>query len=260
MDNPTSNKEKITESWVSMLGSVVHDLNGSLATVRLQTGILEDALPNLLNAYQLACENELVKAEINKKHLNFLNNSFGENIKAQITKIGNSVNSLYEHVDLITSEPSKKITLSALKCIDKTIQNYDGFDGHNEIIAVDKNYDFNFDCQPVFIETLLNTFIDYAVNNMKTSREASRDGKVIIWLEQKNNRNTINIKIANAEINTWALSYIFREFMPKNDKSRSIPGIALCRLAILFMGGDVSYEILEESHIQLCIAFPMISA
>lgn len=78
------------------MSKLIHDINGSLLTIRLQADNIEKAMPELIKGYLQACSHHLIEAPLSERVLS--------NLQATVNGVVEEVEKLKILVRDITSE------------------------------------------------------------------------------------------------------------------------------------------------------------
>ncbi|MDF3054727.1 MAG: histidine kinase [Gammaproteobacteria bacterium] len=234
--------DQISQSWLRMIDCIIHDLTTPLALTRMAGTSFREMLPNLIAGYQLAVEHKLLSEPINEDRLNafssILTSATGENINNMFEFL----NSLRALCKKSFSACEETTILSAKTSIEAALKRYP-FTNSKErpLIRLDCQQDFQFKCEPVFINALLDRLLSHAIDAIQDAGQ----GNVHILISAEINPNyQIYFKI-NAKIADDFPEYIFNRFFLKNRDGTITPALGFCRLALLQRGGGISCHVVD---------------
>lgn len=136
--------------------------------------------------------------------------------------------------------------LCILDCLQDLVTQY------NEAkITLDSKNAFQISYAPVFIESILENFLTRHLEPIQKEDK----GQIKIWFSQEKEFNILHLQAIGSGLSDHALTCIFDHFFSKN-KGKVTPGWGLCRLALLYIGGNVLCESQEGKSTCFKVFFP----
>lgn len=246
----TNALHSIAHAWHLCIGQLSHVLSTKMATLKLKQQAIQKIIPILLKGYHLAVEHHLMTDEINLNLLKRVENI--QNLNEQILPMFEMLEQISHYtrqtvnLDFMTIPP-----LSAQHCLNNlmTTQPFDKNAQHN-FIQIDSSQNFNLKCSALFFDAAIHHFLTAAWQRAITSNV----GDIRIWVSSnKDGYYLFNIQETNQ---VWTpeqfLSFFDRFLFEYEDKT--LPGLGFCRLAILYIGGDiVCHEVQDGVLFQILI-------
>lgn len=241
--------DKLTNAWLQMVDCIVHDITGPLAPVRGAGLFFKSVIPKLVEVYKQAVQEGRVASNyISEKELTSLN--------ILVSAVGDNSNIIFDFINVLNPyntqllSESKEIKIfSAKTCIANLLENYPfSSDDERKLVHFEDKQDFNFRCVPIVVEYLFPNLLKNALFHIQVAEK----GEVSIWLEEGEEYNVIHFKDTSSGVHK--LNEVFKRYFSKRN-GQIVPGLGLCRLAILDMGGDVICESVEDKYAHFMIKF-----
>ena len=235
-----------TRSFEKIFDKIEHVSINKLSTMRSINQTIEDILPVLLKAYQLALEKKIIEGEID----------FIEEKLNLISDLGATIESMFQLFDTIYSfrqelfkkQPADK-PVYAGAVVEKILNSYSFKDNNRSLVVFDSKNDFSISCSVLFLNSALLDILDFVFESFH--EEAPQ--KMEIYFSQQNNMNSIHFKI-NISVSDNEFDRFFNNSLTViGNKIR--PGINFSRLALLNIGGDIIHQ-LETNHLEITILIP----
>lgn len=235
-----------TRSFEKIFDKIEHVSINKLSTMRSINQTIEDILPVLLKAYQLALEKKIIEGEID----------FIEEKLSLISDLGATVESMFQLFDTIYSfrqelfkkQPADK-PVYAGAVVEKILNSYSFKDNNRSLVVFDSKNDFSISCSVLFLNSALLDILDFVFESFH--EEAPQ--KMEIYFSQQNNMNSIHFKI-NISVSDNEFERFFSNSLTIID-NKIRPGINFSRLALLNIGGDIVHH-LETNHLEITILIP----
>jgi two-component system CAI-1 autoinducer sensor kinase/phosphatase CqsS len=241
--------DEILSAWIRMIGCVAHDVATPLASIRLENNWLKKMLPKVLAGYELAVQHQLLAPQMDKQQLETIETSI-DDIEQHVTKIVDFFSELRGHTQkLLPQKESSPFYVGAF--IEETIANHPEMNKQPHLLHLDKQHDFQFHGDSLFLKYLLQDLIEQALSRI----EMSRQGEMYIWLEDDSQYSILHFKDTADPLNRETVSRAFDSFLVKQDK-HIIPGIGFCRLKWLQMGGDITCDVNANNETHFRVQFP----
>jgi len=235
-----------TRSFEKIFDKIEHVSINKLSTMRSINQTIEDILPVLLKAYQLALEKKIIEGEID----------FIEEKLSLISDLGATVESMFQLFDTIYSfrqelfkkQPADK-PVYAGAVVEKILNSYSFKDNNRSLVVFDSKNDFSISCSELFLNSALLDILDFVFESFH--EEAPQ--KMEIYFSQQNNMNSIHFKI-NISVSENEFERFFSNSLTIID-NKIRPGINFSRLALLNIGGDIVCQ-LEANHLEITVSIP----
>lgn len=236
----------VTQSFEKVFDNIEHISFNKLSTMRSINQSIEDTLPVLLKAYQIALEQKLIEGEID----------FIEDKVSLISDLGTTVESMFQLFDTIYSfrqelfkkQPTDK-PVYASAIVEGLLKSYSFKDDNRSLVAFDSNNDFSISCSELFLNSALLDVLDFVFESFHETAPQ----KMEISFSKQNNTHLIHFRI-NISVSKSEFDRFFNNSLtPMGNKIR--PGINFSRLALLNIGGDIVHQ-LETNHLEITILIP----
>ena len=236
-----------TQSFEKIFDKIEHVSINKLSIIRSINEAIENILPGLLKAYQIALEQKLIAGEID----------FIEEKISLISDLGATVASMFQLFDTVYSfrqelfkkQPADK-PLYAGAVVEQSLNSYNFKDNNRSLIVFDSKNDFSISCSELFLNSALLDILDFVFESFHETAPQ----KMQIYFSQQNNMNSIHFKI-NIPISENEFERFFSNSLTIiGGKVR--PGINFSRLALLNVGGDIVHQ-LEKNHLDITVLIPV---
>lgn len=238
------------KSWRKIIDKVFHVFGSKLLGLTSIDILLKKTLPSLLKGYKLAVEHKLINDEIHPKLLESISQA---NIEACVHPMLETIDNVLSMCKAL-SNPDKVVTdFSAKQLIENNVSAFEFKDGARNLIEFNMTHDFNIHLPDMFLNALFSQLLYFSHNNFKKSVE-----KISIYFSKQNNtQNTIHFKITSSETKSNYNHFLNNTLTQIQEKF--VPGIEFCRLALLYAGGNIIYDIKEGESIEFIILLPLAS-
>ena len=107
----------------------------------------------------------------------------------------------------------------------------------HHFIQIDLSQDFELTCPVLFFETSIRHLLIHAYQHILQSGL----GNIRIWISSEDGYHVFNLHETSQYWTSDQLANLFERFIFEyDDKTR--PGLGFCRLALLYIGGDIVYH------------------
>lgn len=236
MEKPVTENELIN-SWINLIKEFTHPFITKLATLRMQNMGIQEMMPSFLKAYHLAIAHQLMTEGIDNNELDDIDDLL--RTEEQITPMLE----LLEHLKLWSKKLKAEQSYFVGNIIKEALNTYP-----NRVVFTE-NADFQVNCSPFFITTLLKQFLKMAL-------ESDNKVNINIFTTTEQNYHSINLKAVLSDKNELVLKKMFDSYLT-NNKDEYLPGPGFCRLAIQYAGGDVLAHH-EDTYAHIVMKFPKI--
>ncbi len=229
----TIQNEKL-KAMRSMGASVAHELRTPLSAVAMGLDGIKEYLPTLIETYITAKQQGLVKKPIPRSHFELLE-SLLDDLLSEASYSNIIVDMILMNVKqntLITSN-YKKIQINP--CVKEAIRRYPFKNNQDNLVEWDSTYDFVFEGDKVLMEHVLFNLLKNSLYYI----EAAKKGNIVIWAENKGNRNVLHFKDTASGIPRSAIPLIFDRFYTTTVNGTGL-GLAFCKMVMNSMGGTIS--------------------
>lgn len=239
-----SKLDELAKFWTRMLGCIIHDLTSPLAVVRMAGNNVREVLPDLISGYQQAVDHQLVSSPMKKKYLTALESHILTATNTNVTEMFDFLKLSYQLCGKLFSDAPETSLLSARATVESALAQYPFADDRlRACIQLDLDYDFQFDCVPVFVECLFAQLLYHAIRAIPELK----NGDVRISTAVNDGVNVICFKY-NSTMEESTFARIFDQFYVKKvDGIEDVePGLGFCKLALLQRGGDLVCNLLGD--------------
>ena len=236
--------------WQGIIEKISHSFVNKLSPLNIKHTLLQGMMPSLLKAYQLAVTNNLIAAEIDQRQLDAI---------ASITNIAVHTEPMFNLLQALCAlcdnmMPNKNTEPSSAKdCIEQLLNTYPFKENERDILQIQIDNDFKFNFPKLFLESSLREFLNIAFNNMD-ELELKR---INLYFGQQGHHHTIHFTIVSKAIQAHT-NRLFLENYLAEQTNNIVPGIQFCRLALLYRGGNIMYQLNEGNSLEFTIFMPLI--
>jgi signal transduction histidine kinase len=85
---------------------------------------------------------------------------------------------------------------------------------------------------------------------------AERKGKIFIWIENHENKNTVHIKDTAKGMSTAVLAHIFDEFFTNREGGTGL-GLTFCQIIMNAFGGKITCKSVDGEYAEFILHFPL---
>lgn len=236
--------DKLAQAWVRLVDCIAHDLKTPIAGMRMTGEAIEQIFPHLLKGYHLAVQHKLVSPEVNENRLKMLEELVVPEIKQKTNNLLASLNLLQPLTQRLLSDSPEVTTLSIKACVQNALKNIE----KPELVRLDCKKDFSFQCDPLFINALLANLLDNALLAIARAEK----GDIHIWTDEEPDYNVLHFKDTGLGMNEDVLAVIFKRCFSKRE-DEVVPGLGLCRLAIMQIGGEMICHSVKGEYTEFVI-------
>lgn len=243
--------DELGNAWSRLIDCISHDIASPLASLRATGKILEEVFPALVTTYQVATNNKLEIPEISARKLEASGRLIC-NIESEINRLTDFLNLLRPYDKKLISDSQDIKSLSIKSCVDNLLNKFPfSNDKERKLVHTDCKHDFQFRCAAIFIENLLNNFLENALHAIQKANK----GEITIWTSEDADYNILHFKDTSLGMDEDAINEVFKRFFKKIDNV-IVPGLGFCRLAMLQMDGNVICKSVKNEYTEFLIKFP----
>lgn len=233
MDSSDNKKEPSLLSnkvFEGLLSSLSHRLATHLATLQFKQQGTKKVTAELINGYEAAVNNKLIENKISEKLFSRLGEM--QNLDEQILPMLDMLNkaSNFLHTILHSNEvQGDKDSVNAHLLIKQVLENFPFKDCvDSKKVTFNPDSDFLIQVPRVFIESSLCHLLRLIGSNLGEEH-------INLWLSSYEFQNVIHIQVMKQFIE---LPSIFQHFLFE-PYDTNLPGLGLCRYALMQWGGDI---------------------
>lgn len=239
---------------VAIAASVAHEIRTPLATIRMQTEMLIQWLPELERGYRAAQAGGLLGAAPPPSELDRLQ-WLTAAITRQIDRSSLAIELMLACARTERLDPVTMSECSMLACVREALSSYPFREGEGKHICVDIQSDFCFRG----IELLMVFVLYNLIKNALYAIAAANKGSIRITTSCRNRCWTLTVRDTGSGIRACDLPYIFdTHFTTKTQRGAGL-GLPFCRRVVKAFGGRIECESVEGSHTAFHLCFPSAS-
>jgi signal transduction histidine kinase len=247
------NKEQLVNEKLRTLqaigANVAHELRTPLRTIQAGANGLKKYLPQLLETYELAKQENLPVPKINLMHKQAL--------VSALDNINSEVQASFVFIDMLLTNANESSIgknfqkCSIAQCVQVAIERYPFNENERKLLHFNMIHDFNFiGNQELMVHVLFNLI----KNALYYLREANK-GEISIWIENEVKYNILHFKDTGKGIAEKVLPHIFDRFYSRTYHGAGV-GLAFCMLVMQSFGGDISCRSVEDKYADFSMRFP----
>lgn len=233
-------------------GAIAHELKTPLAAVAMQTEVLKDAVPMLVEAYKKSHLANTVLEEIDDEHLDLI-------LKApdRITQVNNRalfvIKLLLTNIkDDLHIECSDKISINYT--LNEVIATYPFQKSSRIAIKFIPKQDFKICCNMDILQHVFWNLIKNAVHYINIAQK----GEIVVWTKRGKKRNYVYFKDTATGIDSKHINKIFDNFFTTNRYGTGL-GLSFCKRVMQNLGGDITCKSALGEHTTFILSFPKLN-
>ena len=244
----SSSLDDIFVTWNGVISAIDHQFITKISMLRTKAKKLNAMMPPLLNTYKRAIDNPLIEQPINQEVLQYTDEDY--NFESEIEPMLQTLDTVHKLCkELLQANHAAKM-LSAQACITNLLNSHHFKEGEREIIHFDSAHDFNFSCSELLLNTALFNLFNFTFDCFKESGEK----QMKIYFSGHANTHELHLKVICPEVEDNYDDFFENSFYMYNGSLK--PGINFCRLALLKVGGNITYQTIEGQEIDFVISVP----
>jgi two-component system, CAI-1 autoinducer sensor kinase/phosphatase CqsS len=221
-------------SPLTLAASVAHEMRTPLASIRMQTDVIAQHMPELRRGYQLAVDHGLVpahKASLAPSRIDRVLRNIHHEVNRSNTVIDMMLaSSRMEHIDKSNFEWH-----SMQDCVLEAVETYPFLPQERAQVSISHTGDFNFyGSRHLFVCVLFNLF-----KNSLYAMKAAGKGEISIHIDARDNAHRLVVSDTASGIPLDVLKRIFDPFYTTKDTAGTGLGLAFCRRVIQSFGGQL---------------------
>lgn len=237
--------QKTSACWLQLIDKISHIFINKLAVLRKKHAFLHKVIPSLLKGYHLAIEHKLMEPEIPKPLLENIHTII--NLEEEIVPVFNVLDVVGSFCSQLSINNTHQ-AFSIRNCVTETLSSCEFKKNDRNYFQLNEDTDFDCSIPEFFIKMTLITLLNFAFSNFRDLSEKA----VHIWFENHNNSGTLHFKIISKDTQKnydhWFQNSLDISF------DKLIPGINLCRLALLQHNGNITYQVTPGQSLEIIMA------
>ena len=254
------NREIIQQEKLAAMANIgsniAHELRTPLLGIKATAQGLQNYLPALLEAYQLALDNNLPVQHIRKRQLDSLKSGLGR-IDSETTHSNTIIDMLLVNS---SNQPLQGVSLETIfahQSVSEAIERFP-FNGEQQRQLVHVTYEQDF---PIYGAPLL--LIHVFFNLLKNSLyyiEKSGKGEIFFTFKMGENSNEIMVEDTGMGIATSDLSQVFDRFFTTTEIGKgSGIGLSFCKMVMHGLSGEIKCDSRSGKYTRFHLLFPKVT-
>lgn len=232
-------------------GAIAHELKTPLAAVAMQTEVLKEAMPVLVEEYKKQHPKKGAHEDFDDEHLDLI-------LKApdRITQVNNRalfvIKLLLTNIkDDVQTECNDQISIN--DTINEVIATYPFQKSAKISIRFFPKQDFKIGCSTDILQHVFWNLIKNAVHYINIAQK----GEIEVWTKSGNDRNYVYFKDTATGIDAKHINKIFDNFFTTNRYGTGL-GLSFCKKVMQSLGGDIACRSTLGEHTTFILSFPKI--
>jgi signal transduction histidine kinase len=242
-------KEKL-QTMQSITASMAHELRTPLAAITLNADGIKEFFPDLINAYQIAKMQNLIKSDIHSAQLQHLDIAL-DDIKEESNFAHTVINMMLVKSNQSRINSNEFTTCSIAHCVNEALRRFPFSEKERKLIVWHNNQDFSFVGNEILTVHVIFNLLKNALYYVK----AAGKGEINIWLERGNHCNHLYFKDTGQGIAKNILPKIFERFFT-NTRHGSGIGLAFCKMVMQTYDGNITCNSIEGEYAEFILIFP----
>lgn len=253
--NEAINQERL-RAMLAATSNIAHELRTPLLGIKSGAAGLQNYLPTLLSAYQLAKEHGLPVAPIRLAHMNAMHGVL-ERIVDEADQSNIIIDMLLMNARMDGYSTQGFATCSITRCVMTALMRYPfASEEESRLVSWDDNgADFEFfGAEPLMVHVLFNLLKNSLYHIAKAGK-----GKISIQLRATPQGNALVFRDSASGIPPEVLPHIFTRFYswsPNHSGQGTGIGLAFCRSVMQAFGGSIDCESQHGEYTQFTLTFP----
>ena len=241
-------KAKLTVAH-SLSDNIAHELRTPLAAINISAEAIRSYLPDLVDAYRKAEENNLPVAHIRNSQLTRLSESL-DHIETESKLANTFMTMLLTKTTYTKDQFTDEGIYSISDCVNKALTRYPFHRSERAKVNWKNEGDFHFKGSKILIIHVLFNLIKNALYYVA----AAGGGEISIRLGCEKKYNTLYFCDTGTGISETDLPRIFERFYTKTGFGTGI-GLAFCKMVMELMGGDIMVSSIEGKYTEFVLYF-----
>ncbi len=247
----TQGVEHQLKGMTMVTATIAHELRTPLAAIKAAAKGFKQLIPDLIDAYKKAVNNQLQVETISEEQIKLLAQVV-DSIEKKVDQSNMVIDILLSNIKNRNVEAIRFEACSARECIQKAISQYT-FVNPQPVIEVLGHKDFKFYAEEMLI---LHIFFNLFKNSIYFIQKA-RKGKIIIWTELGQKGNEIHFKDTAVGISKKHMPKIFDDFFTYGTNKGTGIGLSFCKKTMQAIGGDITCKSVYGEYTEFTLTFPI---
>jgi len=247
----------VKEGMNDILSIIAHEIRTPLFAIKNNAVGAEKVLPDLIKDHNLAKKHQLPVSNIPQIKLKSLSKSM-EDIKTEVHYTNATIDLLLTNISSMTKpwDDTKGSELLSMRDVILTAINRYPFTSKRakSKIIFEGNTDFKLYGSKILVE---NVFINLIKNALYYTNNC-QNGIIRIWIEIRDNKNTVFFEDTGAGVKKEFLGKIFNQFFTLRKEGVGI-GLFFCKNVIEAYGGKISCESEYGHYTRFVMEFTLIA-
>lgn len=243
-------------AMISIASSIAHELRTPLLSISTTAVGLQEYLPDLVSAYDLAWRNGLEVPRIRSVHLDSIKNALSR-IESEVTHSNAMIDMVLVNARQSQYEKTDRVHCSIRACVDAAIARYPLADMEKKRLTVDVADDFIFLGNELLMVHIVFNLIKNALRHVAKAGK----GDIVIRSKTSPAGNFLIFRDTGPGIRQDLLPHIFSRFYTSTDPGDRIPGagigLAFCRDVMNSFGGSIECRSSENEFTEFKLNFPL---
>ena len=249
--------QEYSKCWSKLMNKIEHDAFNKLATIRMTNKSLQEIIPILFKAYQIALEHNIIENEIHPNDIIDYKDNNASDMESVLVPLFDFYDAVHAFIKEIVT-PHKYPTLSAKDSVTSAIDTYPFKNNCRNNVTLNAEHDFSFSFSDLFMKALFKTCFDIAFDTLNNGCAGKSNNpentKIEINFSNDTQVNTICILITNVSITENDKNCMDSSLVVENNAIS--PSLNLCRLALINIGGALDCQITPGKEMKFMISFP----
>jgi PAS domain S-box-containing protein len=251
------------DSMKVMASSIAHELRTPLSAIHSAMGWVNEEMPKLLEAYEIAKAAGLDVPAIHPRRIKLFDR-ISADVSHEAESANNIINMLLVKLGQTNISPEDLEDCSITECINEALMRYPfPTEEHRTLVhwnpGSKSKFNNSFDSDFKFRGTslLLNHVVFNLLKNALHFIDEAGKGEIFISLKQEEVENMLIFRDTAKGISEKDLSSIFEKFFSKTLHGSGI-GLAFCKQVMHSFGGTISCHSIENEFAEFVLRFPKI--
>lgn len=243
-------------AMISIASSIAHELRTPLSSISTTAVGLQDYLPDLVRAYDLARHHRLDVPRIRSIHLDSIKNALGR-IEAEVAHSNAVIDMLLVSARQSRGDNTERVSCSMRLCVETAIARYPLADVEKDRLTVDVGDDFSFMGNELLMVHIIFNLLKNALRHIAKAGK----GDIVIRSQTSTAGNCLIFLDTGTGIRKELLPHVFSRFYTSSDSGDRILGagigLAFCRDVMSSFGGSIECRSTENEFTEFRLYFPL---
>ncbi len=241
-----------TTALATLSATIAHEMRTPLSGVRASIGGVDSYLPELVEAYRVAHQQEPERFPVIREELLGTLSDTGPRIKSMVDQANHVIDLLLANLNNQQTDQSKFSSFSIAHCIEEAIEQYPFRRDEREKVRLELADDFN-----VLAEKSLLIYVFFnLLKNALYSVESAGRGDITISLSSDALHNSVIFEDTGLGIDRKTLPLIFGGFYTTRSNGTGA-GLPFCRRTMRSFGGKIEVSSELGVNARFALEFPV---